>query len=265
MGADLDTILPCRDFVVWVRDGEIRTGVPFSGKFVDTEHLSSIDLDFVLGLLAVGASPNGDTLWCYSAVLGALCRITLIGSQKCEIIWTGSDTLSISSIAIYNDRTFVVLQCLDQLKYRVCELIAGVLQPISEDRYFAGLHLTQGIGLNLYGLSDGIVIHDPVADRVWKWKPDCLPEVLSNSIDSNAILGVGQPFRVWSANSDVSGLLEALGECRRNTVFKMPDSSPLAGVVEYRRQVWGVSSNGAWASLLELSSTSGAGISPPFS
>lgn len=248
MDADFDLILPCSEHVVWMRCGELRIGHPSHNEFVDTQDLFGIDPGFGQGIIACGASPEGRILWYYSAVVGGLCEVDWSRPTHPRVLWSGSDELSISAIAAYKDRLFVMLQNLDQMTSSLCEYRDGSLSPVRIDALPAHERLGYATHLRLLGLKSGIAMYEPGAGRLWRWEPDVHLEC-ALVVPANSIIGVGQPFQVWIAEPAGSEMVMSQGKNVSAKRFALRGGSTLSGLVEYREQLWGVDREGSWAAL----------------
>jgi hypothetical protein len=155
-------------------------------------------------------------------------------------------------MAAQGDRLFVMLQNLDKMTDCLCEFRDGEMAPVVIDAEAPEDRLHYSVRLRMIGLDDGIVMHDSIAGRLWKWRPDHMLELIEASIDDEAVIGAGQPFQLWSAKGEVSGMLKGLGKNRRQEPFAMPSGLPLVGLVEHHMQVWGVDHAGSWFVLLDL-------------
>jgi hypothetical protein len=155
-------------------------------------------------------------------------------------------------MAAQGDRLFVMLQDLDKMTDRLCECRNGEMVPVLIDAESPEDRLYYSVSLRMIGLDGGVVMHDSIAGRLWKWKPDHSLELIEASIDEEDVIGAGQPFQLWSAKGEVSGMLKGLGKNRRQEPFAMPSGLPLVGLVEHQMQVWGVDQAGGWFVLLDL-------------
>jgi hypothetical protein len=247
LGASFDTIIPCLERVLWLHDGDLRIGEPSSEGFIDTSELCNVDLEVLAGVLAIGMSAEGRTLWSYSAVSAQLFKVYFAERVLASVIWKSNDNnVLISSIAACGDRLFAMLQNADSLTDTLCEFRQGKMIPVQFGLASAVKIFNYSVRLNLFGSDDVIFLHDPIDGRLWKWMPGHMPEVLDLQLPEDVVIGVGQSCPLWYALGTASGVLCRVGQSNWRHCFAIPSALPLVGLIEFQGQVWGVDSIGNW-------------------
>ncbi|MCA3004517.1 MAG: hypothetical protein LW650_07475 [Planctomycetaceae bacterium] len=241
-----DIVIPADDHLVWIRRAEIRFGVPGVSGFVDTRSVPSDEHGIDSLIWAAAVIPNSHRCLLYNAERSTFVLVDWQHETVEETPLAMGSGVSIASMAALEDRLFVMVQDLDKMTDSLQELRGSSLEPVVVGGIDIWHSIKWPLSLRLAALNGKLLMYEPIDGRLWSWSTDSATVPDSVHLGLDAVIGLGQPGRLWTAQQTSEGSVRRLDRPAPPVPFKTPSGQPIAGVVEHRDQLWAVDELGNW-------------------